>query len=56
MATVKWGKQYRYRRQQRIDFMNEVKARLEYDVGSYFDCIDEVYRRTQRHVGFWALP
>jgi hypothetical protein len=55
-TAIKWGKRYGNRRQQRIDFMNDVKGRLENDVGPYFDCIEEVYRRTQRYVGFWALP
>jgi hypothetical protein len=52
----RWGKKYGYTQKKRIDFMNDVKARLEYDIGPYFDCISDVYRRTGRGIGFWALP
>lgn len=35
--------------------MRDVKGRLENDVGPYFDCIEAIYKRTRRGVGFWAL-
>ena len=52
---LRWGKQYRYRRQPKNDFMRDVKGRLENDVGPYFDCVEAIYKRTGRGVGFWAL-
>lgn len=49
------GKRYRYKRQSKIDFVRDVKGRLENDIGPYFECIEEIYRQTGRGVGFWAL-